>query len=404
MAIFLIVLTFWVTPFIKNPLALKEYLQLLPKPTIILLLLLALTITLQLVHGLVINQRSLALLDFNAWPFFALIVIFITHIKRYSPQLLIDSMFGATLFLAFKSVVLLWLFSHGLLGVGGVLYGWIRDTGVGEITHVVGPVFRIFFQSQLYCIFGSIIALSLILLDTTRTYMERVGLWIYFYFATLAVVVSQSRSFWIGTAAGIAGIAIFAFYRQKTKSVYLLPSLIVAGLLVASHLFTINVISGNFSGNVLAGRFNNLPSEPASSTRLNELKPLHEAISKQPIFGYGFGKTLTYTSDDPRIRSKQADGQFTTYAFEWGYYDLWLKFGAIGLTIYLAFIAHTAFLIGKETFIKNNALAAGMLAGLLALLATHNFSPYLNHPLGIGFLVLLTSWLLTSKKEKDPQW
>ena len=39
-------------------------------------------------------------------------------------------------------------------------------------------------------------------------------------------------------------------------------------------------------------------------------------------------------------------------------------------------------------YIIHNTLSLGMTLALVALLAVNIFSPYLNHPLGIGFIIL----------------
>ena len=90
-------------------------------------------------------------------------------------------------------------------------------------------------------------------------------------------------------------------------------------------------------------------------------------------------------SDDPRIVPTTANGsgEFTTYAFEWGYLDMILKFGILGTLIYLILI----FKVLKKLFVIN----LGFALGLIALLVINIFSPYLNHPLGIGFVILCSS-------------
>ena len=139
--------------------------------------------------------------------------------------------------------------------------------------------------------------------------------------------------------------------------------------------------------------------EAAASSRINQLKPLLYAIAKHPIIGSGFGTTITYKSDDPRIL-----GNYTTYAFEWGYLDLVLKFGLFGMIIYLILIFKILnkllnfkflilnFKINSKFQIQNNKKNYGLRIGfglaLVALLVVNIFSPYLNHPLGIGFVIL----------------
>ena len=86
-------------------------------------------------------------------------------------------------------------------------------------------------------------------------------------------------------------------------------------------------------------------------------------------------------SNDPRIRAEFPDGRYTTSAFEWGYLDIWLKIGLLGLLAYLILIVK----IARES-LKAGLLGEILFIALTALVITHTFSPYLNHPLGIGFI------------------
>jgi len=151
------------------------------------------------------------------------------------------------------------------------------------------------------------------------------------------------------------------------------------------------VLTWNFSGNLIADRFGNLQAEAAGATRLNQLEPLTHGILEKPILGHGFGKTLTYISNDPRVLEKYPDGNYTTYAFEWGYLDIALKIGVVGLFIYLALIGYLFFKgISNFQFLISKPLRIGLLVGLVALCVTNIFSPYLNHPLGIGYILLIS--------------
>jgi O-antigen ligase len=91
------------------------------------------------------------------------------------------------------------------------------------------------------------------------------------------------------------------------------------------------------------------------------------------------------------------DGQFTTYAFEWGYLDILLKIGLAGLVVYLLLIVkiwRSGWSLGRE----GDFMPFGLLLGIAALLATNFFSPYLNHPLGIGYLLLCSTFFAKLKK------
>jgi O-antigen ligase len=110
-----------------------------------------------------------------------------------------------------------------------------------------------------------------------------------------------------------------------------------------------------------------------------------------PIFGQGFGKTVTYETEDPRL-VQAGNSQYTTYAFEWGYLDFLLKLGIFGLLAYLWLLY--SILIYQ---FKKRGIQAGLGLGLLFLIIAHFFTPYLNHPLGIIY-VIICSCLISDDK------
>ncbi len=137
--------------------------------------------------------------------------------------------------------------------------------------------------------------------------------------------------------------------------------------------------------------------EAAVRSRWDLLPPLGREIIKHPIIGSGFGTTVTYKSSDPRAVQVNPGGIFTTYAFEWGFLDIMLKIGLTGLIVYLLLIGkiwRSGWRLGQS----GEFISFGLLLGLGALLATNFFSPYLNHPLGIGYIILSDIFFQKLKK------
>ena len=136
-----------------------------------------------------------------------------------------------------------------------------------------------------------------------------------------------------------------------------------------------------------------------------------EAIQQAPLAGSGLGTHVTYTTSDPRYIDTHGTNQVSTYAFEWGWLDLLIKFGLVGTLIFALLLG----LLARDLWHAATAhpakawLYLGLLATLLALVIAHAFSPYLNHPLGWGTLALLVALLptttgkSTSRVDKTPQ-
>lgn len=381
-ALFLIILAIWLAKKIK----LKE----LPNFKILIpFYLLFIAILLGAIQGFYNNEFSKLFFDFNGWIYFALAPIFFDLIKGQKViNNILQILTASTTYLALKTIGILILFAHNITGIGGMFYKWVRDSGVGEITYMSGTVFRVFLQSQIYILIGLLIVLF-IFISYKHQLNKKLSahILLYLYLTSLALMISQSRSYWVGAILGLITLFLVAYFISKTK----LKKLFIVGLLliamVWSQIFLIQLITLNFEGNLISQRFANLNSEAAGISRVNQIAPLNAGILESSFLGHGFGKELTYISTDPRIVQQYPGGIYTTYAFEWGYLDIWLKLGLFGLGAYFLLLL---FLISGA--IKNpKPVQLGMLVALVALLATNIFSPYLNHPLGIGYILLMAA-------------
>ena len=393
LGLFIILLISWLIKLLTDPKkSLPSFLvQIKNYPYKINYLLIFLLLIFGVINSFWHNNLTKVFLDVNAWFYFVLIFVFLTTIKNEKVvQNIITVLVAATTFLAIKTLLVLFLFSHGVTSINDYFYQWLRNTGVGEVTYISGAVFRVFFQSQLYCLIGFLIILTFLALNMNfknwRSYWPLIA---YSYLAGLAILISQSRSFWVGGIAALIFLLVYLILTKLTiKKIVVILLILILGLI--SQIGLIQVITGDFSGNLVNQRFANLEKEPASLSRLNQLKPLMQAIYQSPILGYGFGKELTYQSSDPRIVKTYPNGIYTTYAFEWGYLDIILKIGLVGLLVYLALIVQLFFKRISNTKSLENSLSVGLSLGLLALCIVNIFSPYLNHPLGIGYLMLIS--------------
>jgi O-antigen ligase len=240
------------------------------------------------------------------------------------------------------------------------------------------------------------------------------GMSILLSIAFATILLSLSRSFFIGFAAGLILFLILNGKKLRRAIIWIGTSA-VAGLLlvllIAYFPFPRSIIGGSFFS-LFGNRVSDL-SEAAVRSRWDLLPPLWQKIAARPIEGSGFGTTVTYKSSDPRALELNPTGLFTTYAFEWGYLDMWLKLGLTGLVAYLVLlwtIFHRGWLIVRSsefgvrsqhtTLSSQLPTILGLLTGLVALAVVHFFTPYLNHPLGITY-VLLTERMFTSTLKKE---
>ena len=346
---------------------------------------------------------STVFFDANGYAYFALFPIFIsslTTVDTYKKMLAIIA--AAVTVSVLKALFVLYIFSHRLLGVAKVLYVWVRDTRVGEITRVAGDFYRIFFQSHLFAVVIFFFTLVFLLFRRRdeRSWMP----WALFLWSSTGIIMGFSRSFWFGIAATLLCVVvvllIVSTWRHVLKRLFVIGFLGLVGsmmVLLTFYAFPVPPKNGSISlASLLSDRaFSS--DDAATKSRWALLPKLVAAGREYPLLGSGLGRTVTYQTSDPRLLSTVQRGEYTTYAFEWGYLDLWVKFGFIGLAIYGWFLFRLVAPLWRdvrESFLQHDLslFARARIAvflSLTALLATHMFSPYLNHPLGIGILMVV---------------
>ena len=337
------------------------------------------------------NQKDLIFFDANAWLYFLLIFPFFDVINLKDFETIFKILIASLIYLSIKTFVIFFLFTHQIKTIMPDLYYWIRTRGLGEIT-ALDSFYRIFFQSQIYSLIGFFIILSLIV------FSQKLKNFWYLLIPTTSIIISFSRSYWL--AFSLTLLIFLLFLKIKEIDWHLFKKITLATIFVILFSFGLIYLSLKLPpkvkieiGSLIEKRFE--IEEPAFSSRIAQLPYLLKAILEKPIFGSGFGKTVSYFSHDPRALERHPLGFYTTYAFEWGYLDIWLKIGLIGLFSFLILIfkifKEGSKLISDSQLISNEkkGLILGLNFGLIALIFTHLSSPYLNHPLGIGYLMLL---------------
>ncbi len=314
--------------------------------------------------------------------------------------------------LAFKTIITLYLFSH--LDTFTLLpyYQWWRQTGFGEITYVSGNFFRVFSQSQIYACLASVAGLAYLWFNRNNAIIWHKILPLYFFtwVNLIVLLASLSRSFWLGSTVALVLMFVPALIYRRASANNLLKYLLTVFILIisaAGFVIFVTRVSwplpplGEANAKIFSER---LTSEPAGQSRLKLLGPLWQEVTKHPLMGSGFGATVTYYSADPRIVKSTAGGSglVTTYAFEWGYLDMWLKFGLIGLFGILGFFIVVLWPAFKYWWRENSK--AGILAVvILAFLTINLTTPYLNHPLGLGVIMAMAAYLSTFAEDHGRQ-
>ncbi len=364
-------------------------------------------------HG---NEFQNIFFDANGWLFFLLIfpfyeAFFNTAVSGEKPFVPVWRLLAAgTAWICFKTFLLFFFFTHVLPDLSiwhwlltDELYRWVRDTLIAEITVMPSGFVRIFIQSQIYVLISLFIGLFAVNFYWTEIKKSRQAI-ILVIIAGVALlgtlIISFSRSFWVGAAAVLIFYAWLTIKKYGWKKLFSVVALLLISLLLSLALifaiarFPFPQPSVNFDfAQALGDRAGNLSGEAAVSSRYSLLAPLWQKIANDPLWGDGFGTTVTYRASDPRVLATSLGGSYTTYAFEWGWLDIWLKIGLFGLLAYLLLIGK----IIRDGLRLQTWLADALTAGLLIIAIVSFFSPYTNHPLGIGYLLLAAAAIYQDK-------
>jgi len=344
------------------------------------------------------NSLNNIFFDSNNWLYFLLIFPIFAILQTDDNLKIVKQIFlAAVSWLSIKTIILAYIFSHSFNFFILDLYLWVRRSGVGEITQVVPGFSRIFMQSHIFVLIGFFILLFYLLknLKEKQVILNKQN-FILIGFSTLllsTIIISFSRSFWLGLVAGAVFISLTAIFKLKIGlKKFIIFNSTVALTIILSLFLTLLIIkfpfpspAGNFdAANLLGERATQITNEAGASSRWQLLPELWQKIKTAPILGRGFGATVTYKSNDPRVLAANHEGEYTTYAFEWGWLDIWLKLGILGLLIYLILFSKIIY----DGLNINSYFSLSLATGLILILAVSIFSPYANHPLGIGYLII----------------
>jgi O-antigen ligase len=338
--------------------------------------------------------------DFNAWLFFLLFFPILSvyfKAKREVYDRLSQVVVTAFVWLGLETFIILYIFTHNI-SVMTDLYYWLRHTGVAEITPTLGSWPRIFIQSQIYA------AISLVLIPFILK-IKNSDTWLVMVMAWSISLLSMSRSFWLAIiiilALGLLLQLIFFGWRKIWPKLFLIFGSIITSILVILIIVLFPIPKpGVFSADSFINRASFDSGEAAVASRWSLLPVMWQEIKHSPLIGFGYGKTITYKSSDPRVLKDNPNGDYTTYAFEWGYLALWLKFGILGLLAYLSLLTISIYQ-GLNKWRKGDLLAGVLSLGLLVLMVVNFFTPYLDHPLGIGYLILAIILIYGAPSKKN---
>lgn len=351
--------------------------------------------------GFTHNVKTDVLKDANAYIYllYVLPVLSVEWTALTKRQLLQVSAAAVT-FVSCLTFFVLYLFTHAGEPVLRATYTFLRDARIAEMTRVVGDIYRIFLQAQFFVLVDVLVLVAAAFwLWKHPENRNTIAYGLLLSLSTL--VISLSRSFWIALAVGLLCLFfVIVTVRRPTLKDYVGRAAFGITMFATSIAFVWVILAFPIppAGNVFA--FGSLltsrtmeSDDVAISSRWKLLPAMMEQIHLSPILGSGFGTIVAFETDDPRVRAIYPDGKWRTYAFEWGWHDAWLKMGVFGPIAFLWLGVSLGLGLMRGFKKEHGWLHAGLFAGLVALFVTHVFSPYLNHPIGLGYLVFLLPFI-----------
>lgn len=402
LSLFIIVLAVWAIKALRD----KE-MRPNVKPFAVWYSLIGLSILLGIIVGIARgNAWPHVFFDANGYLFFAALPVFVAVLRSPEAQKRALTVLGAAVIvIAIKTIMLLFVFSHQYTELVYALYRWVRDTRVGEITLLSDNYYRIFFQSDIWILVGLLLFSLRAFAGSFKSVRERALSWLLALCGVLPIMASLSRSILIGAVVSLVSLLFFARISLKLNIVRVTSfagSFVILALASGAILYTA-VNFPHVTGVPVASLFGERlasADDAALRSRWELLPAMKQVILTHPLIGSGFGTEVTYQASDPRVVAANGTGIYTTFSFEWGYFDFWMKMGVLGLASFLGLLYALARNLYQSVKVhvasKDTQMALLHLALLVALIGigvTHAFSPYLNHPLGISFLLFTTAFV-----------
>lgn len=386
------------------------------------LILLGVAVILGSVKGFLTNNPGDAFDDMNGYlTLLYLLPIISVQWGNSERRLLLLTLMTGGIWVAVTTLALFFAFTHLPGKMLFELYTFVRDARLAEITLLNGDTFsrflgdtpwyfRVFLQSQ-----ATILALLLLLAANCYSAITMSRREMFFMAGVMALLVAgfaagQSRSLVLGALAGIVALNAVVLVGMRLIKPFLRTKAIgIAAILAAgASLFILAILPLPPRPDLSEAAFYKKDAgdsrDLAVSSRWKLLPPMMDEIIASPALGSGFGETVTFISDDPRLRAIEPSGEVTTYRFEWGFQDIWLKMGILGLMAFIWYYLTIAANTIDTLRVNRHAWAAvGWFSVITALYAANIFTPYLNHPIGLGLLLIALpfySWGVQPSKER----
>lgn len=208
-----------------------------------------------------------------------------------------------------------------------------------------------------------------------------------------AVICTMSMGLWISSIVGVSFVVIVSFFNRKNIKLphYKGDLLKIALVFVLFNLFgRINSSEAIANTNYIQNSLNNRLSSDDTSfiVKKDQLIKLTTLWLENPFFGKGFGASIMFKVD--KIRNDRM------VLFELFWNQLLFNVGVVGFLAYLWLIFEPMLIFFKKAFKKGFAgndmmhmISLNM--GMIIICIISSVNPFMNNPIGIGYLVIFLS-------------
>lgn len=189
----------------------------------------------------------------------------------------------------------------------------------------------------------------------------------------LGIFATMSMGIWIATFIGVI-IAIVLFSgKKKIMGIATIGLLVVISLLFLSEYITVS----------LANRLSSTDS--SFIIKFDQLLTLFRLWLEKPMFGYGLGLEITFQTE---LVSR------TMVNFELFWIQILVNMGLIGLVVFLRMFTKPIYYtkkLSEEISFEESIQLKSLIIGLIVLSVISSVNPFLNNPIGIGYLIIVMS-------------
>lgn len=208
-----------------------------------------------------------------------------------------------------------------------------------------------------------------------------------------AVICTMSMGLWIASIVGAGFVLVVSFFNRKNIKLphYKGDLLKIVLVFVLFNLFgKINSPEAVANTNYIQNSLNNRLSADDTSfiVKKDQLFKLTSLWLENPFFGKGFGASIMFKVD--KIR----DDRMVLFELFWN--QLLFNVGVVGFISYLWLIFEPMLLFVKEAFKKSFAgkdmmHMISLNIGMIIICIISSVNPFMNNPIGIGYLVIFLS-------------